>query len=100
MPRGDRTGPAGLGQMTGRGAGYCTGFNAPGYTAGGGGLGFGRGIGRRFCSTGFRSRPRYGAFNGGFAEPVNEKELLSSQADFLSNQLNEIKKRLENLDKN
>ena len=26
MPRGDRTGPNGMGQITGRGMGYCNGF--------------------------------------------------------------------------
>jgi hypothetical protein len=31
MPRGDGTGPAGQGPMTGRGAGFCAGFNMPGY---------------------------------------------------------------------
>lgn len=31
MPRGDGTGPNGAGRMTGRGVGYCTGNNAPGY---------------------------------------------------------------------
>jgi hypothetical protein len=31
MPRGDRTGPAGMGPMTGRAAGYCTGNNTPGF---------------------------------------------------------------------
>ena len=31
MPRGDGTGPAGRGLLTGRGAGYCAGFNLPGY---------------------------------------------------------------------
>ena len=49
MPRGDRTGPEGLGPMTGRGLGYCAGFSSPGFTKGSGlGLarGRGRGIGR------------------------------------------------------
>jgi hypothetical protein len=32
MPRGDGTGPAGMGPMTGWGAGYCAGNNAPGFT--------------------------------------------------------------------
>jgi len=50
MPRGDQTGPAGAGPMTGRGAGFCAGFNQPGFVAGGG---FGRGCGRGF---GFRNR--------------------------------------------
>ena len=31
MPRGDRTGPAGLGPMTGRAAGFCAGYPMPGY---------------------------------------------------------------------
>lgn len=31
MPRGDRTGPSGAGPKTGRGQGYCTGNNAPGF---------------------------------------------------------------------
>ncbi len=31
MPLGDRTGPAGLGPMTGRAAGYCAGYSVPGY---------------------------------------------------------------------
>ena len=31
MPLGDRTGPAGLGPMTGRAAGYCAGYPVPGY---------------------------------------------------------------------
>ncbi len=33
MPRGDRTGPAGYGAMTGRGMGYCAGYPHPGYVA-------------------------------------------------------------------
>ena len=31
MPRGNGTGPMGLGPMTGRAAGYCAGFGLPGY---------------------------------------------------------------------
>ena len=31
MPRGDKTGPWGLGPKTGRAAGYCAGYDAPGY---------------------------------------------------------------------
>lgn len=49
MPRGDRTGPAGAGPMTGRAAGYCAGNDSPGWTNGaaGWGGGFGRGRGGR-----------------------------------------------------
>jgi hypothetical protein len=46
MPRGDGTGPMGWGPMTGRGMGYCAGFNAPGYMIPGPGMGYGRGRGR------------------------------------------------------
>ena len=31
MPAGDKTGPLGLGPMTGRGLGYCAGYSNPGY---------------------------------------------------------------------
>jgi len=31
MPRGNGTGPAGLGSMTGRAAGFCAGYPVPGY---------------------------------------------------------------------
>jgi len=50
MPAGDRTGPMGMGPMTGRAAGYCAGYPVPGYLnpvgGRGPGLGFGRGYGR------------------------------------------------------
>lgn len=53
MPRGDRTGPWGMGARTGRGAGYCSGYSVPGYANpaigwGGGYGGFGRGGGRGY----------------------------------------------------
>jgi hypothetical protein len=63
MPRGDRTGPLGLGPLTGGGFGYCGGYSAPGFVtrgswAGWRGYGFG-GFGRggygyrhRFYATG------------------------------------------------
>ncbi|MBA7569646.1 hypothetical protein ES708_11387 [subsurface metagenome] len=31
MPGGDRTGPTGMGPMTGRGVGYCAGYQVPGF---------------------------------------------------------------------
>jgi len=54
MPGGDRSGPAGMGPMTGRAAGFCAGYPTPGYMNpyGGrypyGGFGMGRGWGRGF----------------------------------------------------
>ncbi|MFA5713948.1 MAG: DUF5320 domain-containing protein, partial [Bacteroidales bacterium] len=63
MPQGDRTGPMGQGSKTGRGLGYCSSYDTPGYSrefregagrgfgrggGGGAGRGFGRGAGRGF----------------------------------------------------
>lgn len=48
MPRGDGTGPAGVGPMTGRAAGFCAGYPAPGFMnpiSGRGYWGWGRGRG-------------------------------------------------------
>ncbi|MEZ5020695.1 MAG: DUF5320 domain-containing protein [Bacteroidales bacterium] len=44
MPAGDRTGPEGKGPRTGRGFGFCSGYDAPGNSRRGGGR-FGRGQG-------------------------------------------------------
>jgi len=45
MPRGDGTGPGGLGPMTGRAAGYCAGYSVPGFmNPSGGRLGLGFGL--------------------------------------------------------
>jgi hypothetical protein len=49
MPFGDGTGPRGMGPMTGRGAGYCTGAGRPGFANmafGRGWFGFNPGFGR------------------------------------------------------
>ena len=50
MPGGDGTGPAGMGPMTGRAAGYCAGYPMAGYMnpipGRGVGFGWGRGYGR------------------------------------------------------
>ena len=45
MPGGDRTGPRGMGPRTGRGMGFCSGYDTPGYMnpGFGGGYGYGRG---------------------------------------------------------
>lgn len=104
MPRGDGTGPMGMGPMTGRGAGFCAGFAAPGYANPiGYGCGFGRGRGfrRMFNATGLPRWARYGVqnLNAGYsASDADEKEFLKRQAKFLENQLEDVKKRLEELE--
>ena len=81
MPGGDRTGPAGMGPMTGRAAGFCAGYGMPGYMNAGGrglGMGFGRGGGfgggGRGPSTALRAGPRKrnGEVKKGDAGPMTQ----------------------------
>lgn len=78
MPRGDRTGPAGAGPMTGRGMGICAGFNQPGFVTGGG-YGCGRGIGRGM-GLGFRNRFFAGWGNAPQtpAQPMNKEDQVAA----------------------
>ena len=76
MPGGDGTGPAGMGPMTGRAAGYCAGYPTPGYAnpIPGRGLGFGRGRGFGFgrgLGLGFRGGRGWGGYRGApYAAPA------------------------------
>ena len=107
MPGGDRTGPEGLGPMTGRAAGSCAGSSAPGYMSAAGGRGLagrGRGGGRgwrnRFFATGLPGWMRAGF--GHQPTPVDEKQELAGlkrQAQLLQNSLKEIDERMEQLGK-
>ena len=108
MPRGDRTGPRGMGPMTGRGMGYCAGAGAPGYANLGFGRGFGGGRGWRhqYYATGVPGWARYGyapAWGYGlYGQPMpeaQETELLKNQAQALKRELDAIAQRLEELEK-
>ncbi len=127
MPGGDRTGPMGMGPMTGRAAGYCAGYGAPGYMnpmpgrgfyGRGGGWGGGRGGGRgrrnMYYATGLPGWARAGSpyGYGGYGDPYapygtfapvemtrdQEVEGLREQAKFLENSLEEIRKRMTELE--
>ncbi len=115
MPRGDATGPMGMGPMTGRAAGNCAGFGMPGYSNNAGGRGFGMGFGRgvsfggrgggfrrrnRFFATGVPGRAGFGNFVAPFqkANPEMEKQALHYQAEALQAEMDAIKKRLDELD--
>lgn len=109
MPRGDKTGPMGMGSKTGRGAGFCSGFGMPGYAnrqaAGfGGGLGRGRagcanfGGGRGFRHRFYATGVPFGFEQTGAFEPVAEKDALKNRADALQSELDAIKKRLAKIE--
>ena len=125
MPGGDGTGPMGMGPMSGRGAGYCAGYPLPGFMnpvvgPGFGGRGFfgrgfrGRGGGRgqrnMFWATGLPGWVRAGwvpvagtcppsggeAFASTMPRDV-ERQTLQRQADYFRGALDEIQKRLQEL---
>lgn len=88
MPGRNGTGPMGLGPMTGKGMGLCTGVNATAYGAGFG-FGLGRGMG---CRRGFGRNL--------VATPTavkTQKELLTEQKEQLAARLDFVGKQLENL---
>lgn len=100
MPRGDGTGPNGQGQLTGRGMGYCVGFNAPGFMNGGFGRGMRRGFGR---GKGFAWRAR--AMQTAPMQQIQptvitekeEKQFLGQELNALKEEMKEIEKRLKEL---
>jgi hypothetical protein len=126
MPAGDGTGPMGMGPMTGRGAGYCGGYDAPGRSNWGPGRRF-YGRGRR---GGYGPPPMYGRAGGGrgwrhwyhatglprwarwgnppawdqgpeYGPPPREQEIemLKDQAEWLREQLEAINLRMDELGK-
>lgn len=106
MPRGDRTGPNGMGSMTGRGAGYCAGFSTPGFMNNtmprmglGRGGGFGRGFGRGWNRSFYPGPAVYGMPGVAPYSPESESENLEQNARMLQDQLDQINKRLTELKK-
>jgi hypothetical protein len=104
MPRGDRSGPMGAGPRTGRGAGWCSGNEPPGYAAGArrfgwgrGNRGGGRGWRNMFYATGIPGWARGGALPPAREEAGNDLTELRTQAAWLSQQLDAIRRRIEAL---
>ena len=103
MPGFDRTGPSGMGPMTGGGRGYCNPSQAaygPAPAWGrrlGRGRGFGGGYGRGFGGW-------YGpAYNAPYGSPYNmnpedEVNMLKGEADAVKSELDAIQKRIEELE--
>ena len=128
MPGGDRTGPAGLGPMTGRAAGYCAGYPVPGFMNPVGGRGYwgwgrGRGGGRGwrhwYYATGLtgwqRAAVGWPAYAAAVPQPAvypaaypaaagvgltrdQQLDLLKGQAEYFEDALDGIRKRIEELE--
>ena len=127
MPGGDGTGPAGMGPMTGRAAGYCAGYAVPGFMnpipgrgmGGGRGMGWGRGRGwgwqaaygrppagaqgayaaGAYAPGAYGPQPPYGA--AAYTPPMSQEaelDALRAQADYFTSALEEIRKRTEELE--
>lgn len=121
MPGGDGTGPAGMGPMTGRAAGFCAGYPVPGfmnpvsgrgYWGRGRGRGGGRGWQHWYYATGLPGWARAGSgspagggvvpyFTPGAQQVTTQQELdgLKQQAEYFKDALDEINKRIEQLEK-
>ncbi|MBS3817470.1 MAG: DUF5320 domain-containing protein [Candidatus Thermoplasmatota archaeon] len=117
MPRGDGTGPEGLGPMTGRGLGYCAGYDSPGFTKGvgrglarGRGRGIGRGLGRGFRGGRGRGRrvavparpsrvPVRDTVSQQYGEYTEEEELedLKAYTEDLQAELEAVEERIDEL---
>lgn len=111
MPGGDRTGPQGDGQRTGRGLGYCADHDQPGYETTQQGQGFGlrrggRGFGNR-GSRGWRNRSNAGFWpgrgRGGLAvlpdAEDQDVDSLKAQIQELQTTLEEVQNRLDQIEK-
>ncbi len=115
MARGNRQGPDEMGPMTGRGLGYCNGYESPGFTKGaprgGSGFGFGRGYGRSYGRGYGRG---FGNYGRGFRNPEfvqnpnytapqyskkDEEKFLESEIKTLKEQIKATEERLSELKK-
>ena len=103
MPGGNKRGPEGAGPMTGRGMGYCAGYDAPGYANAGPEAGFGRGMGWRNArgyGRGFRRRTFHPDSAWDELAPTREEELreLKTKAERLQRTLDEVNNRIKDLE--
>jgi len=103
MPKGDGTGPAGLGPLTGRAAGYCSGNQNAGFTQrgfygrGSGCRTGGRGHRNRFIATGLPFWARNGN-QSNFLSKEEELKILKNYSSYMQNNIEEINKRINDLE--
>ena len=111
MPGGDRTGPRRLGSMTGRGLGYCAGYDTQGF-ARGPGMGLGRGWGRargvgygRGRGWGYNTptyTPTYIPYLSGIAQkisPENQLAILKQEKEYIELEMKGMKSAIDDISK-
>ncbi len=106
MPFGDRTGPSGLGPRSGRGLGFCSGWDRGGFAnaPGPGRFGFGHWRGREPGADEYAERPRRlhrRWFGFGFRGPLSDEEelgVLKDRAKWFERTLAAIRKRISELE--
>ncbi|RKX75034.1 MAG: hypothetical protein DRP87_15480 [Spirochaetes bacterium] len=114
MPYGDRTGPAGLGPRTGRGAGFCSGYPVPGYMNPYGGVrgiggGWGRGYRHWYWATGLTGWQRAAmGWPGAYFQvppypsyditPDQELKALRNQVKLMEEGLEKARQRISELE--
>lgn len=104
MPRGDGTGPAGWGPMTGRGAGYCAGYATPGFVnAGlrrrmGMGMGFRGGRGNRWVTPAFAAYPTFQEMPPSVPTVEQNVQQLKDQAQHLAAVLEQVQNQISALE--
>ena len=114
MPRGDCTRPAGMGLMTRRGLGHCTGNVAPGFASSpyGRGGGFGRGFGLGWRRGGYGYQAAYPTYPPSYAAWAYDNNYppipgqttgpdlaaLQLQAEQLQTMLTNVQKQIEEVE--
>jgi hypothetical protein len=97
--RGNKKGPENMGPKTGRGLGYCSGSDTPGYMSDEAPQGMGRGLGRGMGPAFGRGMGRgmgrgAGRFGQNFANPYDSGEIsdIKTRLDSIEQMLKNLKK--------
>jgi hypothetical protein len=102
LPRGNKMGPMGFGPRSGRGAGFCAGYPAPGY------LNPGPRRGRAFWHRGWgwchhpvpgHSMPYYPGYCVSQPNPDDERAILEDQAKMLQAEIDALKTDLKEIER-
>ncbi len=103
MPGFDRTGPQGMGSMTGGGRGLCNSANVGFRSRVAGGMGLRRGFRGSGYGQGRGMRRGFGrgiAYDGPYPEDETvEMDMLKAEADAMKNDLEMISRRITELEK-